>query len=143
MGITNPAIKKAVRARTTRNTTSPSLFAVKGRPKADGPRESRPERWCLPSVSWSTLAPHVPKSSCPPAHQGVDTPFLGGQRCAISYPLFVPDTFSCKIRKAEGEEDRLGVDALSKTGSLTCEEQEASPSEPELKSKGRAVNAAH
>lgn len=68
---------------------------------------------------------------------------LGGQRCAISYPLFVLDTFSCKIRKAEGEEDRLGVDALSKTGSLTCEEQEASPSEPELKSKGRAVNAAH
>lgn len=138
MDITNPAIKKAVRTRTTRSTASPSLFAVKGRPKADGTRESRPERWCLPSVSWFALTPHVPKSSCPPAHQGVATPFLGGQRGAISYPLFVPDTFSCKIIKAEGEDARLGVDALSKTGSLTCEDQEVSISEPE-----RAVNADH
>ena len=42
-------------------------------------------------------------------------PFLGGQRGVISYPLFVPDTFSCKIRKVEGEDARLGVNALSKT----------------------------
>ena len=82
MDITHPAIKKAVRAKTTRSTASPSLFAVKGRLKADGTRESRPERWCLPSVSWFALTPHVPKSSCPPAHQGVATPFLGGQRGA-------------------------------------------------------------
>lgn len=74
----------------------------------------------------------------PSRTSGSGQPFLRWQRGAISYPLFVPDTFSCKIRKVEGEDARFGIDALSKTGSLMCKDQEVSISEPE-----RAVNADH
>lgn len=86
VGITNPAIKKAVRARTTRSTTSPSLFAVKGRPKADGPRESRPEGWCLPSVSWSTL-PTFPSQAALPHIREWTRHSLGGRGVPYPTPL--------------------------------------------------------
>lgn len=89
--------------------------------------------------------PHSPRSQVKlPSHtsgSGHAIPW-GAEVCHI-LPLCPPDTFSCKIRKSEREDDRLGVDALSKTGSPTCKDQEVSLSEPELKSKGRAVNADH
>ena len=94
--------------------SSPSLFAVKGRPKEDGTRESRPEWWCLPSVSWFTLSPHVPKSSCPPAHQGVASHSLGGR--GVPYPTpFLSLTHSpAKSEKWRGRMLDSGLMPLAK-----------------------------
>lgn len=115
------ATKKVTRARTTTSIASPSLFAVKGRPKADGARGSRPELRCWPLVSLFSLTHHVPKSSSPPACQGAATPSPGGQRCATSHPPLCPWHILLQNEKRGGGDTGRGMDALSKTGSFTSE----------------------
>lgn len=48
---------------------------------------------------------------------------LVGSDVPYPIPLFVPDTFSYKMRKWEGEDTGRGMDALSKTGSFTSEDK--------------------